>query len=82
MRTITIADLRKNFDELLDATIQFDEPFTVTSEAGKAVILSEANYNSMKETLYLTSIPGMEKKLRDALTEKPSTCVATEDVEW
>lgn len=82
MRTVTIADLRKNFDELLAQTIQFDEPLTVTTAAGNAVILSEANYNSMRETLYLTSIPGMERKLRDALTEKPSTCVAADDVEW
>lgn len=48
MRTVTIADLRKNFDELLAQTIQFDEPLTVTTAAGNAVILSEANYNSMR----------------------------------
>lgn len=82
MYNTTATNLRKNLFGMLNQTIKYNEPVTVTTKSGNAVILSEEDYNALKETLYLTSIPGMEKKLIDAMNEDASTCIDANEVEW
>lgn len=54
--TITnISSLRKNLIGILDSVIEFNDPVTVTTNKGNAVIVSEADYIAMKETIYLAS---------------------------
>ena len=47
----------------------------VTTRSGNAVILSEQDYNSLLETLHLTSIPGMTESLKAAAAEPLEECV-------
>ena len=63
--------LRKNLFGTLDNVIEYNESVTVNTKKGNAVILSEADYNAMMETIYLTSQKGLVKKIKDG--EKENT---------
>ncbi|MDR0304522.1 MAG: hypothetical protein LBH98_07130 [Chitinispirillales bacterium] len=54
----------------------------MTANGGNAVVLSEEDYNSMAETLYLSSVPGLKNKILDASIEPISECVPLDVVEW
>ena len=65
--------LRKNLFNSLENVIEFNEPITVATKKGNAVIISEEEYNSMLETIYLTSQPGLLQKIKEGEKEDPST---------
>ena len=54
----------------------------VSTKDGNAVILSEDDYNSMMETLYLASIPGMQEKRIGGLNTQIEECVPEDKVVW
>jgi PHD/YefM family antitoxin component YafN of YafNO toxin-antitoxin module len=55
MTIIDVSILKKNLSKLIDNVIEFDDPIIVSTEKGNAVIISEAEYNAMLETIYLVS---------------------------
>ena len=65
--------LRKNLFGTLNSVIEFNEPVTVNTRNGNAVILSEQDYNAMIETIYLTSQPGLIEKIKNGEREDPAT---------
>lgn len=69
MLKTTITNFRKNLYSMVDQTTKYDEPITVSTKTGNAVLISEEEYNSLMETLYLTAIPGMEESLLAAKDE-------------
>ena len=75
MPTQTATSFRNNLFQTLDSVIKFGEPLTVTSKSGNVVILSEEDYNSLMETLYLMSSPGVDKQLREAMNTDKSEFV-------
>ncbi len=58
---------RANFYKLMEETIMTHEPAFITGKNGNVVMLSEEDYKAMEETLYLASVPGMEKKIVDGI---------------
>ena len=45
----------------------------------KPSLLSEADFRSMEETLYLSSIPTMREKIMDGINTSLDECVEDED---
>lgn len=82
MFTINATNLRGQLFKMLERTIRYNEPVNVTTKDGNAVILSENDYNSLMETLYLTSIPGMRENIQEGLKTPLSDCVPESEVEW
>jgi prevent-host-death family protein len=78
----TVSKFRKNMSSYFKQAVRFNEPVIITSNEGNAVVLSEEEYSSMVETLYLLSVPGMKKKIIDASNEPISQCVPLDEVEW
>lgn len=72
-------NFRKNIFEMLDQTIKYNEPVNISTKSGNAVLISEDEYNSLMETLYLTSIPGMKEKLEEGMNTPIEEC---EEFEW
>lgn len=72
-------NFRKNIFEMLDQTIKYNEPVNISTKSGNAVLISEDEYNSLVETLYLTSIPGMKEKLQEGINTPIEEC---EEFEW
>ena len=59
MSTINITNARQNLFQLVaDANVGFN-PITIVNNKGKnAVLISEDEWKSIEETLFLSSIPG------------------------
>lgn len=82
MTTTTITNFRKNSFSMVENAIRFNEPVTITTKAGNAVLISEEEYNGLIETVYLSSISGMKEKLIDGLNTRLSETVAEAEVSW
>lgn len=82
MINTNITNFRKDIYNILEQTIKFNEPVNVTTKDGNAVILSEEEYNSIMETLYLSSLPGMKETIMEGLATPVSECVNENEAEW
>ena len=64
MPITNISVLRKDLFNSIDRVIEFNETITVNTKKGNAVIVSEEEFNSMLETIYLVSQPGLLEKIK------------------
>jgi antitoxin YefM len=63
MTTITATEARKLLYKLLDDVSSSHEPVQITGKRGNAVLVSQEDWDSVQETLYLVSIPGMRDSI-------------------
>ena len=82
MQTTSVASFQKNISVLLAQTIKYNEPLSIHTEDGDAVLLSDEDYRGMVETVRLLSLPGMREKLLEGKAEPLSECVPENEVEW
>ena len=82
MLTTNITNIRQNIFKLLEQTIKCNEPITVSTKYGNAVIISEEDYNCIMETLCLSLNSAQRKKVIDGLNTPLSECVSEEAVDW
>ncbi len=70
MQIISYTDARNSFKAVIDRVID-DQDVTLIHrrEGGNAVIISEAAYSSMQETLFLLSNPANAQALMDSVAE-------------
>ena len=70
MQVISYTDARNSFKTVIDRVID-DQDVTLIHrrDGGNAIILSEAAYSSMKETLYLLSNPANANVLMGSIAE-------------
>ena len=69
MPVTNISNFRKNLFSTIEGVIEFNEPMTISSKKGNAVLISEEEFNSMVETIYLTSQPGLVEKIKEGENE-------------
>ena len=84
MSTTNISNFRKNLFEFTEQIINYNEPLTVTSKSGNVVVLSEEEYRSIVETIYLSVVPGLEERLV-TLKNTPTDSaefVSEDEVSW
>ena len=70
MTVYTTSQARANLFKLIDETNLSHEPIHILGKKNQAVLISEEDYRSMIETLYITSIPGMKESILAASREK------------
>jgi prevent-host-death family protein len=80
MKTLTVTKARQNFFKLIEDINKSHEPIQIVGKNKNAVILSEEDWSSIQETLYLLSIPGMRESIIDGMKEKISNC--SRDLNW
>ncbi|NLX26389.1 MAG: type II toxin-antitoxin system Phd/YefM family antitoxin [Lentisphaerae bacterium] len=61
MSTITATDARKSFFELMKGVNQRHEIYHISYKEGAAVLISEEEFESLKETLALLSTKGFRE---------------------
>ena len=69
MAVTNISVLRKNLFSSIDNVIEYNDSITVSTKNGNAVIISEADYNAMLETIYLVSQKGLVEKIKEGEKE-------------
>lgn len=68
MTVTTYSNARKNFKTIIDKVNDDSEAVIVTTKNDKnAVIISEDDYNSIMETLYLQQSPANAKRLNESI---------------
>jgi PHD/YefM family antitoxin component YafN of YafNO toxin-antitoxin module len=82
MLNTNITNFRKNIFGLLEQTIKYNEPVNVSTKEGNAVIISEEDYNSLMETVYLSAIPEQREKIIEGLDTPLEECLPENEVEW
>ncbi len=80
MPTLTATEARSKLYRLIDETAVSHEPIVITGKRGSAVLISESDWRSIQETLYLLNIPGMRESIRKGLSTPIEDC--TEDIDW
>jgi prevent-host-death family protein len=80
MPSLTATEARAKLYKLIDEAASSHKPITITSKRANAVLVSESDWNSIQETLYLLSIPGMRKSIREGLKTPLSKC--KKDINW
>lgn len=82
MTNINITNFRKDIYALLEQTINFNEPINISTKNGNAVVLSEEDYNSLIETLYITSVPNLKEELIKRANDNEEEFVSEDEVKW
>lgn len=67
MTTLTASEARAKLYKLLDRAAASHAPIQITGKRANAVLISEEDWRSIQETLYLLSIPGMRESIRAGL---------------
>jgi len=80
MPTLSATEARSKLYRLIDQTSASHEPIIITGKRGNAVLISEEDWRSVQETLYLLSIPGMRESIREGLATPVEDC--TEEIDW
>ena len=67
MTTISATRARAQLYKLIEASVH--EPIQITGKRGNAVLVSEADWANIQETLHLSAIPGVSASIRRGLKE-------------
>ena len=82
MTNTTITSFRKNVFEYVDTAIRYNDVINVATKNGNAVVISEDEYNSLKETVYLMSVPGLVEGIQEARKAPEEEFTELKDVDW
>lgn len=80
MKIITVSEAGNNIFKLIDLANKEGIPIQITGKSGKAVLISEEDWNAINETLYLLSIPGMRESIMKGMKEPVPKC--TDKISW
>ena len=80
MPSINPTEARSRLYKLLDEIAESHEPVLITGKRANAVLISENDWRSIQETLYLLSIPGMRESIREGLNTPVEEC--SDRLDW
>jgi antitoxin YefM len=80
MTTLNATEARSKLYNLIDETAQTHQPIVITGKRGNAVLLAEDDWNSINETLFLLSVPGMRESIREGMDTDLDEC--DKDLDW
>ena len=82
MQSTNATAFRKDLFRLLEQTVKYNEPISVTTKDGNVVIISEEDYNGLLETLYLSSMPKLKKDIVEGMNTAVAELISEDEVEW
>ena len=82
MNNMNITSFRKNIFSVFEQAIKFNQPVNISTKDGNAVVISEADYRSLIETLYVSSVPGLKEQILAGMKEPLSDSQPEDEVTW
>ncbi|MCH7981044.1 MAG: type II toxin-antitoxin system Phd/YefM family antitoxin [Proteobacteria bacterium] len=67
MSTLTVSEARANLYRLIDEAAESHVPIRITGKRNSAVLVSEKDWASVQETIYLLSVPGMRESVKEGI---------------
>jgi antitoxin YefM len=80
MPTLNATEARSKLYRLIDEAAKSHEPIIIQGKRGNAVLISEDDWRSVQETIYLLNIPGMRESIREGLATPVEEC--SQELEW
>jgi antitoxin YefM len=80
MPTLNATEARSKLYRLIDEAAASHEPIIIRGKRGNAVLISEDDWRSIQETIYLLNIPGMRESIREGLATPVEAC--TQELDW
>lgn len=69
MTTLTATTARREFFDLIKGAAEGHKTFRIQHRRGAAVLISEADYDGLLETLELLSMPGFRRRLKASIKQ-------------
>lgn len=82
LRTVNATSARQGLFRLMDETAEAHTPVLVTGRRTNSVLLSEADFMSIQETLFLVSIPGLREAILAGAKEPAASMAKRKDLKW
>ncbi len=80
MYILTASEARANLYRLLDQTSESHQPIIISGKRNSAVLVSSEDWESIQETLYLLTVPGMRESIQTGMEESVDSC--TKELDW
>ena len=80
MSAMTTTQARSSLYRLVDEVAQSHQPILITGKNNNAVLVSESDWESIQETLYLMSVPRMAQSIKEGLLSSVGDC--DQDLDW
>ena len=80
MTIVSVTKARTKLYSLVDKVLQSHNPVVIAGKRGNAVLLAEKDWNSVNETLFLLSIPGMRESIVDGMNTDLEKC--DQELDW
>ena len=80
MTTLKASDARSKLYRLIDQAAASHQPVMITGKRNNAVLLSEEDWRSIEETLFLLSVPGMRESILEGMEVPLSKC--KKELKW
>ena len=80
MSTLTASEARAKLYRLIDEAAESHIPIRITGKRNSAVLVSENDWASVQETMYLLSIPGMRESIREGMDAAVEECET--ELDW
>ena len=74
MTTFSASEARKRLYSLVDEIKETHEPVQIVGKRNSAILVAEEDWRAIQETLYLVSIPGMRKSIKEGLDTPIEEC--------
>jgi len=80
MPTLSVSEARSKLYRLLDQVSETHIPAMITGKRTNAVLISEDDWNSIQETLYLLSIANMRESIKEGMKTPVKDC--SKELDW
>jgi antitoxin YefM len=80
MQTLTATEARTNLYRLIDQTAESHQPIAISGKRSSAILMSSDDWESIQETLYLLSVPGMRESIKAGMSESIDSC--SKELDW
>lgn len=77
---ISVKTAQQQLQDLIDTVNESHQPIVITGQSNNAVLLSEADWASVQETLYLLSVKGMRESIQEGLNTSIEEC--DRELDW
>ena len=74
MKTVTDTQAQLSLPQLLEETAASHQPIQINSVTASAVLVSEEDWRSIEETLYLLSVPGLRQSVQEGMQTPLAQC--------
>ena len=80
MGTLSASEARRQLYRLIDLVASEHEPVLIAGKRNNAVLVGEEDWRAIRETLYLTGVPGMADSIKEGMVT-PGEEMA-EELDW